>query len=94
MYQIRGQPGHRPQELLFTMKSIIARYLDQGKMIILQSYDISSFFDQEQLLDVMDTLHKLSVDPRLYKCWYRLNESTRIQVGESARVQVEESIRV
>ena len=26
IYQIGGQPGHRPEELVFVMKSIIAKY--------------------------------------------------------------------
>ena len=34
MYQIGGQPGHRPEEMVYVMKSIIAKYMMDGKMII------------------------------------------------------------
>ena len=79
-YQVGGQAGHRPQELLFVMRSIVAKYLVQGRLIMLQAYDISAFFDQEELLDVMDSLYKLNVDPRAWRCWYKLNQRTRIKV--------------
>ena len=46
-YQIGGQPGHQPKEHIFTVKSIIARCMKEGKMVILQAYDISKFFDKE-----------------------------------------------
>ena len=80
MYQVGGQSGHRPQELLFVIRSIIAKYLKNKNMIVLDFYDISSFFDQEQLLDGMNTLHRLGVDPHAWKCWYLLNKDTTIQV--------------
>ena len=31
MFQVGGQPGHRTEELVFTMKSIIARRRQQGE---------------------------------------------------------------
>ena len=40
IYQIGGQPGHRSEELLFVLKTVVARSREQGRMIILQSYDI------------------------------------------------------
>ena len=41
MYQIGGQPGHRAEELIFSLKSIVAKYRSEGKQIIIQSSDIS-----------------------------------------------------
>ena len=36
IYQIGGQPKHRPEEMLFVMKSMIARQRMQGKEIVIQ----------------------------------------------------------
>ena len=41
MNQIGGQPGHRAEELIFSLKSIVAKYRSEGKQIIIQSSDIS-----------------------------------------------------
>ena len=46
-YQIGGQPGHRPQEHIFTMKSILGKYMMEGKMLIFQAYDILSFLTRK-----------------------------------------------
>ena len=35
IYQIGGQPGHRPEELVFVMKSLIAKYMKNRKRLIL-----------------------------------------------------------
>ena len=45
MYQIGGQPGHRAEELVFSLKSIISKYRKVGKSIIIQTSDIAKFFD-------------------------------------------------
>ena len=44
VYQIGGQPGHRPEELIFVMKSIIGKYRSENNQIILQSFDFEKFF--------------------------------------------------
>ena len=44
IYQIGGQPGHRPEELVFVMKAVIARQISQRKAIIIQPSDIQNFF--------------------------------------------------
>ena len=44
IYQIGGQPRHRVEELIFSLKSIIAKYRAQGKPIVIQSYDLANFF--------------------------------------------------
>ena len=58
IYQTGGQPGHRSEELLFVLKSVVARTREQGKMIVLQSYDISKFFDKELIEDAVLTCKK------------------------------------
>ena len=81
IYQIGGQPGHRPEELVFVMKSIIAKYRkERKKMLIVKLYDISKFFDKETIEDAILTCKKRGADPKAVRLWYKLNESTRIRV--------------
>ena len=63
-YQIGGQPGHRSQEHLFTVKSIIAKNTEDGKVLIGGVHDISKFFDKEVLSDVLQTLTDMQIDPK------------------------------
>ena len=46
MFQIGGQPNHAAEELIFVMKSIIAKRMKENKVTIIQCYDISKFFDR------------------------------------------------
>ena len=55
-YQIGGQPGHRSLEHLFSVKSIIAKKTEEGKVLIGGVHDISKFFAKEVLSDVLQTL--------------------------------------
>ena len=86
MYQIGGQPGHRPEELVFVMKSIIAKYIKEGKMVILKLYDISKFFDKEMIEDGILTCTKRKADPKAVRLWFKMNEKTRIQVKTSSGI--------
>ena len=54
MFQVGGQAGHRPEELLFCFKSVIAKYMAQGKVLISECHDISKLFDQEVASDTLD----------------------------------------
>ena len=47
IYQIGGQPGHRSEEHVFSLKLIIAKYRSQGKLVIIQTSDIAKFFEKE-----------------------------------------------
>ena len=40
VYQIGGQPGHRAEEHVFVLKSIIARQRAEGKPLVIQPSDI------------------------------------------------------
>ena len=64
IYQIGGQPGHRAEELIIYLKSIVARYRSQGKTVIIQSSDISKFFDKEMMEDAILTCLKRGADPK------------------------------
>ena len=84
MYQVGGQPGHRTEELVFTMKSIIARRRMQNKQVFIQMFDISKFFDKEQIEDAVVTCLKRGADQKAVRLWYKLNQQTKIQVRTGA----------
>ena len=79
-YQIGAKAGHRPQERLFVLKSIIALNLQNNKSFFLSLYDISKFFDRESLRDCLNEVHKYGVQGKLYRLLYGMNENTRISV--------------
>ena len=80
IYQIGGQPGHRSEELLYVMKSVIAKYRKVGKNVVLQLFDISKFFDKEMMEDAVLTCLKRKADPKAVRLWFKLSNNTKIQV--------------
>ena len=82
-FQIGGVPGHRPQEHLFTAKSVISLYIHLNIPLYLQLYDISKYFDKEILRDAMDTLFSAGITGKLYRLWFMLNKDTQIRVKTS-----------
>ena len=84
VYQIGGQPGHRSEELVFVFKSIIAKYRKEGKLVIIQTSDISKYFDKEMIEDALLTCYKRGADPKACRIWYKLNNRTRIRVKTGA----------
>ena len=79
-FQIGTKPGHRAQEHLFVLKSVIALYLHYDKAIILSTWDVSKFFDREVLVDCMNELHKNNIRGKLYRLFFEMNKNTRICV--------------
>ena len=79
-FQIGARPGHRAQEHLFVVKSVISHYYQQDKALLLTFWDIRKYFDSEYLLDVMNELHKNEVRGKLYRLLYLMNSDTRIQI--------------
>ena len=79
-FQIGGIPGHRPQEHLFVIKSVIGLYLYLNIPLLLQLWDVSKYFDKEVLRDAMDTLHDAGIRGKLYRLWFMLNNDTQIRV--------------
>ena len=79
-FQIGGQENHRSQEHLFSLKSVIALKESKGEGLLFQLYDIRKFFDHESLRDVLDTLHDIDIDEKVYRAWYLMNKRTRIAV--------------
>ena len=80
MYQVGGQPGHRTEELVFAMKSIVAKQMMEGKATIIQCWDISKFFDKERIEDAVLTCLRRGADEKAVRLWYNLNKDTKIQV--------------
>ena len=44
--------------------------------MILTLVDIISFFDRENIYDVMQTLDDIGVDRKAARVWFKLNENT------------------
>ena len=90
-YQLGTKPGHRAQEHLFVMRSIISLYSQGGKALIIQLYDISKSFDREMLRDCMDSLYNSGIRGKLYRLIFEMNRETRIKVRTAVGVSSEES---
>ena len=84
IFQVGGQPGHSTDESIFVIKSLMARAEMLGEGFIFSFIDIVGFFDNEQILDVMDCLDKKGVSRKAAKCWFKLNENTEIRVSTAA----------
>ena len=56
------------------------KVLNEKKSIIVTMWDMKSFFDTENLEDVMSKLHKMNVMGKIYRLIYKLNENIRIKV--------------
>ena len=92
IFQIGGQPKHRPEELMFSMKSVISKERFEKNPVIIQCWDISKFFDKEQIEDALLTCYKREANPKAVRLWAKLNENTKIKVktsvGESESEEV------
>ena len=84
IYQVGGQPGHSVDESIFIIKSLMSMVEKTGKSFLFSLVDIVGFFDNEQILDVMDTLDRVGVSRKAAKCWFKLNQKTLIKVKTAA----------
>ena len=83
-FQIGAIQGHRPQEHIFTLKSMMSYYEMLKKPLIVQVYDLSKYFDKESLRDAMNSLHEANIRGKLYRLWYMMNYDNRVKVLTSA----------
>ena len=83
-FQIGGIPGHRVEEHLIVVKSVIQLCMYQKSGVVLQLVDIEKFFDSEVLRTVMTSLHKANINQKAFRCWFKLNEKTMISVAKPA----------
>ena len=95
-FQIGGMPGHRPSEHLFCIKSVMALFQELDIPLIIQTFDISKYFDSEVLRDAMAALYESGVRGKLYRLWFELNRETDIKVktgvGTSKSATVGETV--
>ena len=95
-FQIGAVSGHRAQEHLFSIKSVIALAEWRNEAILLQQYDFSKMFDRESLLDVLGELYRSNVQGKTYKLLYEMNKDRKIKVrtavGDSEELETEESL--
>ena len=83
-FQIGAIEGHRPQEHLFTLKSMMAYYDMLNLPLIIQVYDLSKYFDKEMLRDAMNSLYEADVKGKLYRLWFMMNCDNQVRVLTSA----------
>ena len=79
-YQIGTKAGHRAQEHLFLLKSVIALYFHLDQVIIISMWDVSKFVDRESLVDCMNELYKCNIKGKLYRLLFQMNKNTKISV--------------
>ena len=91
-YQIGAKVGHQPQEHLFLMMSMMKQYEIRKKPLIIQLYDISTFFDKELLPDVMNEVFRNGVEGKMYRILYKLNEKRIIKVKTAVGVTEEAEV--
>ena len=91
-YQLGTKTGHRPQEHIFVIKSMIAMNQKYKKGMIINLYDISKFFDRENLPDVLGEAYPAGLKGKYYRLMHELNKDTIIKVktaiGETKEVEV------
>ena len=85
-YQVGGQPGHRPDELVYVLKSLIAKMRSEGRQVVIQCYDVAKFFDKEMIEDGVLTCLRRGAGVPAVRLWYKLNQDTRIRVRTAAGV--------
>ena len=73
-YQVGGQPGHSPEERIFTINSLWAMMEAEGSGMILTLVNIVAFFDREHIYDVMQTVSEIGVNQKAARVWFKLNE--------------------
>ena len=79
-FQIGAVPGHRPQEHLFALRSIISLFKFRKKPLFLSFYDISKFFDKELLEDALDAVYCSGIKGKLYRLLYLMNKDAKIRI--------------
>ena len=85
-YQVGGQPGHSPEEHIYTIKSLWLKLESEGSGMVLTLVDIVAFFDRESIFDVMQTLSEVGVSKKAARVWFKLNEGTEIAVKTAGGV--------
>ena len=77
---------------VLTIKTILANKELINEGLILFSADIESFFDKEDVLDVVNSLKELKINDKAIRMWYKLNENTKIEVKTAVGITDEANI--
>ena len=95
-FQIGAKKGHRAQEHIFVIKSMMNLYEMRKKPLLIQLYDVAKFFDKEHLRDVMSEVYQLGIRGKEYRLLPKMNEKriikVRTSVGETDETEVKEGI--
>ena len=78
-FQIGAKPGHRPEEHIFVVKSVLSLYSKLNVPLLINTFDISKYFDNHVLIDAQECLADASVDKKCYRLFYKLNCNTNVQ---------------
>ena len=70
-FQIGGVPGHRVEEHLIVLKSLIQMRMKVKKGVVIQLVDYQKFFDSERLRAIMASLNCADVNKKAYRCWFK-----------------------
>ena len=95
-FQIGAIPGHRPEEHLFVLQSVLALVEHNGGAIATQLLDLVKFFDSEHLVDILTESYRGNIKGRAYRLLYEMNKETlvtvRTPVGDSKEREMKETI--
>ena len=91
-FQIGSIPEHACEEHVLTIKTILANKELINEGLIFFSADIKSFFDKEDVLDVVNSLKELKINDKAIRMWYKLNENTKIKVKTAVGITDEANI--
>ena len=80
-FQLACKPGHRPSEHLFVLKSVFTQYKQNKKGLLCTSYDISTFFDSEDVFDVFGEVYNNQVKGKVYRLLFEMNKNTRVKIN-------------
>ena len=82
-FQIGAIPGHRADEHLFSIKSVVSMMEEKGEATAIQLLDLIKYFDSESLMDIQNELYKSEVRGRLYRLIYEMYKKSTIKVKTS-----------
>ena len=79
-FQLGTKPGHRAQEHIYVLKNLMSLSQSSASGMITCLYDISKFFDRENIFDVLGEAYKVGVRGKAYRLLFEMNKRNRIQV--------------
>ena len=74
-FQIACRPGHIPSEHIFVLKSVFAKLEKEKKGLLVSSFDLKTFFDSEDIFDILNKVYSSKVRGKLYGLIYHMNEN-------------------